>query len=687
MTRALIALFCFRFLFLSNPLYHSARQALINLIQTANRQQENLPTTPAPSPIFTPTLVRSPTSTPGATLSAPNPSSTPSDPNTPTATPSQSLVSPAASPSPGGSPSATPPATTAASPSPTSVDSPAPTAGHVPTGLIVINEVAWSGTFASAHDEWIELHNTSPDAVSLGGWLLTDSGDINISLSGMIAPYGYLLLERTDDSSVADVAADIIYTGALNNGGEALALLDRAGSLIDSANQGGGSWPAGDTSSRDSMERWGGSDSPGNWKTYGGSGGNGHDAAGNPVNGTPRQPNSMYAISPTASPTSTPTPTATLGLSSYPPGSVRINEVAWAGTHASASDEWIELYNPGEASVNLDGWRLSDGGDISIVLQGSLPVGGFYLLERTDDSTILNIDADLIYTGSLSNSGESLMLHDAVGGLIDTANLPGGGWPGGSAQFRSSMERRYGADDPAAWGSFTGYHGRGQDAAGNPVWGTPRGVNSQLFPTPTPTWIPGKLVINEVLIRPHYDWEGAGGIDTGDEFIELLNLGPGPVNTNGWLLDDIPGAGSAPYMLGAAILEPGAYRAFFRTRTHLALNDSGDTVRLLAPDGRVVDSVSYLRVRAYNLSFGRYPNGSGSLRYGLWPTPGKRNLPFDEDLREAPPPTLCRPSGQITIRLPRLTRSSRALARMNLLGMLPCLTERPQEPQLALSAE
>jgi len=41
---------------------------------------------------------------------------------------------------------------------------------------------------------------------------------------------------------------------------------------------------------------------------------------------------------------------------------VVVNEVAWAGTSASSSDEWMELYNCGAADIDLTGWTLSDGG-------------------------------------------------------------------------------------------------------------------------------------------------------------------------------------------------------------------------------------------------------------------------------------------------------------------------------------
>jgi len=59
-----------------------------------------------------------------------------------------------------------------------------------------------------------------------------------------------------------------------------------------------------------------------------------------------------------------------------------INQVAWSGMKASASDEWIELYNPGVTTVDLSGWSLSDAGDVHISLTGSIATSGFFLLEH-----------------------------------------------------------------------------------------------------------------------------------------------------------------------------------------------------------------------------------------------------------------------------------------------------------------
>ena len=152
-----------------------------------------------------------------------------------------------------------------------------------------------------------------------------------------------------------------------------------------------------------------------------------------------------------------------------------------------------------------------------MALSGTIAAGRYFLLERTADSTVVDVAADQVYSGGLSNSGEALTLMDPTGTEIDAANGDGGAWPAGNASTHASMERAAGG----GWLSFTGFYGVGRDADGNPIQGTPRALNSVLFPPPSPTWIPGRVVINEVLIRPHYDWEGAGGVTTADEFIEL----------------------------------------------------------------------------------------------------------------------------------------------------------------------
>ena len=603
---------------------------------------------------------------------APQTDNPPTESSTETLTPPPDTPSATDTPPATETPSLTPTALETATESETPTQEPTPTHTETPTLVapppspypalsLLINEVAWAGTLASASDEWIELHNPGASAIDLSGWSLTDGNDISHTLAGILPPYGFFLLERTDDSTVSDIPADRIYSGALSDSGETLRLLDPSGRMVDSANADGRAWPAGGGSAKASMERRGGEDLPGNWTTFAGAGG-AHDAAANPIAGTPRAPNALGYSTPTPTPPLTP----------FPPLSILIHEAAWAGTLASSSDEWIELYNASSAEIDLWGWTLSDGNDLSIALDGALPAGSYFLLERTDNSTISDLPADQIYSGGLNNSGDSLWLRDPTGSLIDSANADGGGWPAGSSASRASMERRGGDDRPGNWGTFTGYFGGGHDAEGHPIAGTPLQPNSIFFPTPEATWVPGRVVINEVLIRPHYDWEGTGEVSTGDEFIELHNLGPYPVFLRGWVLDDRQDAGSSPYTIPGITISPGGFATFFRTRTGIALNDSGDVVRLLGARGEVIDSVGYLRVRAYNLSYGRLPDGSDHFAYGLWPTPGRANLLFVEP---TPPPILspdCPQGGLPQPRLPRLARHPAVARWLASLGLAVC---------------
>jgi len=164
---------------------------------------------------------------------------------------------------------------------------------------------------------------------------------------------------------------------------------------------------------------------------------------------------------------------------------VVVNEVAWAGTGASSADEWLELYNPNPFPVDLSGWHLEAAdGTPSIALQGTIAPGGFFLLERTDDTTVQDIPADCVYTGSLVNSGESLALKDPTGTVIDTANGDGGPWPAGTASSGSppyaSMERLdpRAPDTDANWCTNDGVTRNGLDAGGQPLNGTPKARNS-----------------------------------------------------------------------------------------------------------------------------------------------------------------------------------------------------------------
>jgi hypothetical protein len=170
----------------------------------------------------------------------------------------------------------------------------------------IISEVAWAGTAASSYDEWIELHNQSEFAIDLVGWELV-YGDVLIPLgevgedaleirTQVVAPGAFMVLERTNDDSISDITADLLYQGGLLNTGVVMELRNPAGEVVDSVTLLDSGWPAG--TERDgvppycSMERM----SDGGWASNNGIVCNGLDAEGTLLNGTPGQMNSSEVL-------------------------------------------------------------------------------------------------------------------------------------------------------------------------------------------------------------------------------------------------------------------------------------------------------------------------------------------------------------------------------------------------------
>ncbi len=176
--------------------------------------------------------------------------------------------------------------------------------------------------------------------------------------------------------------------------------------------------------------------------------------------------------------------------------SVVINEIAWMGTKANPADEWLELYNNASTEIDLNNWTLTWSHGTTThsltfststgALTTTIPAAGFYLLERTDDTTISDISADLIYTGGLHNDGEKLELRDTQGNLIDQVDCSNAWFAGenkkeGNKWLRISMERinsTFTGATSTNWASNNRITKNGRDASNDPLNATPKAENS-----------------------------------------------------------------------------------------------------------------------------------------------------------------------------------------------------------------
>ena len=173
---------------------------------------------------------------------------------------------------------------------------------------LVINEIAWMGTSSDQpNDEWIELKNLTEYPITLNQWLLRSKTDNTpyIKLSGEIPTNGFIVLERTDETTISDQTAHQIYTGSLINHPAEVLELSRASSTVDETpaiEACNGWWCGGEAGGAYySMERHDPEDEgtdPTNWGTWQGFLQNGKNADGVKINGTPGARNTVnYLIS------------------------------------------------------------------------------------------------------------------------------------------------------------------------------------------------------------------------------------------------------------------------------------------------------------------------------------------------------------------------------------------------------
>ena len=78
----------------------------------------------------------------------------------------------------------------------------------------------------------------------------------------------------------------------------------------------------------------------------------------------------------------------------------------------------------GRMYYNITNWYLkTEDEGIGVKLSGVIKANDYYLLERTDDSSVPGIEANIIYVGSLSNSGENIELYNSNNNLVDSIQM------------------------------------------------------------------------------------------------------------------------------------------------------------------------------------------------------------------------------------------------------------------------
>ncbi|KPJ85230.1 hypothetical protein AMJ57_03910 [Parcubacteria bacterium SG8_24] len=280
---------------------------------------------------------------------------------------------------------------------------------------------------------------------------------------------------------------------------------------------------------------------------------------------------------------------------------------------SDADGEYIRLSNPNPDPIVLDGWIIRDnkGREHRI---SEMSIGGHGQLMLPYDMTRI----------PLSNSGALLELVDPSDTIQDVVSYSGPAREG-MRYLRAPDGLWYweGESGPETAPAAEGGGGDGvEDDGGHSVTGTVgQEVLSEISEEESESTVEtGNTtglapLISELLPNPD-------GPDT-EEWIELANPYEVTLSLDGWSVDDAAG-GSAPYVFPAGTsMGASSFLLLTRQVSKIYLNNDADEVRLVSPDGSIMETASYADA----------PSGQAWVRVGdrwSWsdaPTPGSLNDP------------------------------------------------------------
>jgi hypothetical protein len=340
--------------------------------------------------------------------------------------------------------------------------------------------------------------------------------------------------------------------------------------------------------------------------------------------------------------TATSTPTA--------PAHLVISEFRTLGPNG-AEDEFVEIYNPTGAAVNIGGWMVKKSSScgtstetLATIPSSSVLLAGQHYLLAASGSSVTG--ADQTFTAAIADDGgvalvnSSSTIVDQAGMCTTTSYREGTSLPALTGNSNQSYERKPGG----ATSCYDTDNNSNDFALISPaspldkasaavmcagvLVSTPSSTPTRTVaptPTRTVTLVPGFVRINEFLPHPGSDWNSDGTFNTNDEYIEVFNAGPDSVNLSNWKLDNGQG-GTGTFTLPNITLIPKQIAVFYRSQTGIPLSDNGGIVRLIKPNGLIMDVQNYPAVTAAEQTWCRLPDGTGTWAFACQPTPGTPNL-------------------------------------------------------------
>ncbi len=322
-----------------------------------------------------------------------------------------------------------------------------------------------------------------------------------------------------------------------------------------------------------------------------------------------------------------------------------VNEIQTAGQ--TSKDEFVELYNPTDASIDVTGWRLTkktatgnEANLVSTFSSMSIQPHGFLLIAHPTDYKG-SVSPDLTYSTSntIADDNTVILYRDAGDTIVDLVGVGKAtvrdGTPAPNPDAGQSITRRDGLDTNNNGADFIIAAPTPTNKAGSigstpppPVQATSTPVTSgeQSSTTTAQKISTADVVVNEVYPNPL-------GTDE-EEFIELKNSGTQTVDVSRW---EVGTSRGRRFVVGAnTMMQPGGFLLLPRSMSGLALDNSGDVVSLYLPEEeRPFFTVRYTTDAAEGLSYAR-SDGGKRWQWTTTRTPSTTNILTDPPL----PPVL-----------------------------------------------
>ena len=466
------------------------------------------------------------------------------------------------------------------------------------SGSVVINEAMASNPgVIPAPDgqfyDWIELYNPGAETLDLSNWGLSDQSNVAAKWtfgSGTKIEAGGYLLVYCSDLDQNDPSAGALHTNfKLKSGSDTLVLSDSTGKTVDAL-------PLLTITSGHSLGRESGN--TGEWLEF--------------SEPTPGFENSeagrkAYLASMDGS-------SIGLVISEFQPAN-KTTIACGDGTYP----DWVEIYNPTSAAIDLSGFGLSDNRDKPMrwtFPEGTTIAAGEYLLVYCDGTVDLagSYPDELHATFGLSGYEESVVLSAAGGQCIDAVDYKG--IPADSSYIQK---------EDGSW-----------EVTAKPTPGYPNTDEGfTAFQEHVAAAYTGSgLIISEAMLsNSSYAPEDS----TYSDWIELHNTTGGTIDLSGWGLSDraanplkwtFPeGAeiGPGEYLVvqasGLDVKDPAAAKKTYY-HTNFSLSSAGEIIVVAKPDGTIADKLNCGQMRG-GTSYGR--GESGQPLYYTTPTPGEAN--------------------------------------------------------------